>query len=144
VQIFENITIPAAIRLQSWARKILAMRYYELLKKQTAAATVIQKRYRRFRRRKEAVKRWRAAKLAFKSKNAIKIQSLVRGMLTRMMFKRKSMEYKATVIFASRIIMRAWMNYKSSKMFQVLYRPTDRLTGQSNTVPYTIRMLFNY
>jgi hypothetical protein len=117
--LYERVTIPAVIKIQSWARKLLTLDYYHRLRQQHAAASYIQQLFRRHYRRRLALKRWREAKFVFTAQNATVIQAVVRGMLARMAFQRKAMEHRARVILASRVIMRAWLNFKTTKMFQV-------------------------
>jgi hypothetical protein len=117
---YEKVYLPAVIHVQSFIRRRQAMARYAVLLRQTAASTRIQRRYRRYVQLCEALRVYLARQSVFRNRLATTIQALIRGYFARLEFRRNYTIYRGKVIFAARVIMRAWMNFKFGRRFQML------------------------
>ena len=116
----ERVYLPAVIKVQSFVRRRQAMASYAVLLRQTAASTRIQRRYRRYIQLCDALRVYLARLASARNRMATKMQALIRGFFARLEFRRNYTIYRGKVIFAARVIMRAWMNFKFGRRFQML------------------------
>ena len=117
---YEVVYLPAVVRVQGYIRRRQAMKKYATLVRQTAAANKLQRRYRHYVKICKSLDIWMQRQRVLRNLMACKMQKVIRCFFARLEFRRKYTIYRGKMIFAARVIMRAWMNFKFGRRFQML------------------------
>ena len=117
---YYNIYIPSIIRVQSIARKMVAIKIVAFKRARNNAAFRLQRSWKLYLKRLAAWERWKATQLIWINKVVARIQKIIRGYLCKIKFKRMLLSYNGKVTLAAKMIYRAWVNFKYAKRLQIL------------------------
>lgn len=123
---YETKYIPSIVKLQAWMRTAFARKKYITLKTNNRAALVIQRSYL-FNKKRWLGKLQR--RRMFQVKLAVKvtmIQAAVRRFLCMKTFRRRLLAYRGKVIFAAKLISRAWKSFTLQRKYQELLDDSRR------------------
>lgn len=117
---YRVIYIPAIILIQSWIRGAVVRKKYYVLRRQNQAVQVIQRAFR-FQKTRWLAKLQRQRILQTRRELKIRIiQAYVRRFLCQRKFRRNLLSYRGRVVFAAKLIARAWRSYKLQQKYQEL------------------------
>ena len=117
---YKNIFIPAVIFTQSQIRGWIARKKVRRIMLEIVSANKCQNAWRCLLARREMMVKWRQAREKYIFDIAAKIQKIIRGFLSKVKYPTSLTIYKARILYAAKVIMRAWCTYKYSKRMQFL------------------------
>ena len=115
---FVNVVLKSVLLIQSQYRGFVQRNNLVVLKIRWYNATRIQGCFRMFVAKRLAQKKWREYLALMKSNNCRNIQRSWRGFTSRRRTYQKKCNDAARRLYASRIIMRAWIRFRDSKRYR--------------------------
>jgi hypothetical protein len=112
--------IPAVIKVQSQVRAWLARKFVHRMILEIKSAKICVNFWRGVLARREMMKLWREARERYIFNCAAQIQKMIRCYLSWKKYPTLNQIQKGRVLYAAKIIMRAWVTYVQSKRLQLL------------------------
>ncbi len=117
---YEEKFVPAVIKTQSVVRAFHAKRYVKRKILEIRSADICQNAWRNLQARREMLRRWKAAREKYIFDTSVVIQKNVRRMLARVRYPSLKLINRGRILYAAKVIIRAWQTYKYSKRMQLL------------------------
>ena len=117
---YEEKFIPAVIKTQSVIRAFRAKIFVKRKLLEIKSANICQNAWRNLQARREMLRRWKAAREKYIFDTAAIIQKNVRRHLRRIKYPSLKLINRGRILYAAKVIIRAWQTYKYSKRMQLL------------------------
>lgn len=117
---FKTVYVPSVIRVQAAVRGRIARNAYRVLLDVGKYATAIQRQYRKYCYRREALKRLRAIYETKLIQSTILLQKTVRAFLAKLKFRQIMLASVGNRLRAAKIIARTWIGYRLRSKYEAL------------------------
>jgi hypothetical protein len=112
--------LPAVLRVQSQVRAWIARKFVHRKLLEIRSAKICVNFWRCVLARREMMRLWREAREKYIYEQAAKIQKIIRGFISHKRYPTLKQIQYGRVLYAAKIIMRAWVTYVQSKRLQLL------------------------